>query len=105
MIVLGIIALLAALLFPVFSRVREKGRQTVCLSNERQLGLAFYLHAQDYDDYTALGADVWAGSLYPYVKNVDVFHCPSDPTDAHLKLLPPQQVSTGDASNPSDAPH
>jgi len=82
LVVIGIIAVLAALLFPVFMHVREKGQQTVCLSNERQLGVAFLLYTQDNDEYVPLGRDAWAAEIYPYLKAVDVFHCPSDNTSA-----------------------
>ena len=57
LIVVAIIALLAALLFPVFAKIRERGRQTVCLSNLRQLGLATALYAQDSDDRYPYGGD------------------------------------------------
>lgn len=80
LVVIGIVALMAALFFPVFSRVREKGRQTVCLSNERQLGVAILMYAHDNDDSLPPDYDAWAGCIYPYVKSVDVFHCLSDAT-------------------------
>ncbi len=57
LIVIGIIALLAAVLFPVFAKARARARQTVCLSNLRQLGLAFSAYSQDYDDQYPNGAD------------------------------------------------
>lgn len=88
LVVIGIIALMAALFFPVFSRVREKGRQTVCLSNERQLGVAFLMYTHDNDDSLPAVYDCWAGRIYPYVKNVDVFHCPSDATPSHPPYFP-----------------
>jgi len=50
LVVIAIIAILAAILFPVFARAREKARQTSCLSNVKQLGLAMLMYAQDYDE-------------------------------------------------------
>ncbi len=57
LVVIAIIAILAAILFPVFAQAREKARQTVCLSNERQLGLALLQYAQDYDETLPSGLD------------------------------------------------
>jgi len=59
LVVIAIIAILAAILFPVFARAREKARQTACLSNLKQLGLAFMQYAQDYDETFPCG--VWYG--------------------------------------------
>ncbi|GAB4461972.1 MAG: hypothetical protein OHK0029_28090 [Armatimonadaceae bacterium] len=50
LVVIAIIAILAAILFPVFAQAREKARQTVCLSNMKQIGLAFMMYAQDHDE-------------------------------------------------------
>jgi prepilin-type N-terminal cleavage/methylation domain-containing protein/prepilin-type processing-associated H-X9-DG protein len=80
LVAIAIISLLAALLFPVFSQVREKGRQTVCLSNERQVGIAFIMYAQDNDEIILPANQGWAGPIYPYLKSVSVFHCPDDET-------------------------
>ena len=92
LVVIAILGLLAAILFPVFAHVRENGRRTACLSNERQLGMALLQYASDYDsiwpsgspNVTSTGAIIshegigWAGQGYPYVRSAEVFHCPSD---------------------------
>ncbi len=86
LVVIAIIAILAAILFPVFARAREKARQTSCLNNQKQMGLATLMYAQDYDEtynlaYTvpSIGTRHWPHLLEPYVKNVNLFECPSDP--------------------------
>ena len=89
LVVIAIIAILAAILFPVFGRAREKARQTSCLSNLKQLGLAFMQYAQDYDEcfpllrtYTASGTFYYPWTLEPYHRNWQVWYCPSrDKTD------------------------
>src|SRR5947209_1641255 len=84
LVVIAIIAILAAILFPVFAQAREKARQTTCLSNSRQMGLGLTMYAQDYDETYPwaihLDADhnpAWGGLIFPYVKNLAVFQCPS----------------------------
>src|ERR1700693_459962 len=80
--VIAIIAILAAILFPVFAKVREKARMTSCLSNEKQLGLGVTQYVQDNDELFPSGnkgdGAGWAGQIYPYVKSVAVYHCPDD---------------------------
>jgi len=88
LVVIGLVALMAAIFFPVFSRVREKGRQAVCLSNERQLGVAILMYAHDNNDFLPPDYDCWAGRIYPHAKNVDVFHCPSDATPSRPPYFP-----------------
>lgn len=91
LVVIAIICLLAAILFPVFSRVRENARRASCQSNLKQLGLAFIQYSQDYDERLPLGMNVkpgpdspmdnrggWAGQVYPYAKSAQVFRCLSD---------------------------
>lgn len=81
LVVIAIIAILAAILFPVFSKVREKARQTSCLSNLNQLGLAFMQYTQDNDEYypgSIFFGQGWAGKIYPYVKSLGVYTCPDD---------------------------
>jgi prepilin-type N-terminal cleavage/methylation domain-containing protein/prepilin-type processing-associated H-X9-DG protein len=85
LVVIAIIAILAPILFPVFSSAREKARQITCVSNEKKLGLAFVMYATDYDDtypWDPQGVwqtgTHWAGRVYPYVKSTGVFSCPDD---------------------------
>jgi len=83
LVVIAIIAILAAILFPVFAKVREKARQISCLSNEKQLGLAYIQYEQDYDEFLPCGTNSgqgWAGQLYPYLKSSGVYTCPDDTT-------------------------
>jgi prepilin-type N-terminal cleavage/methylation domain-containing protein/prepilin-type processing-associated H-X9-DG protein len=110
LVVIAIIAILAAILFPVFAQAREKARAISCLSNQKQLGLAYMMYIQDYDEQFPLAfgvtaAGAWragnyipvppnwrpgssasyidhgnisfSGSIYPYMKNYDIFTCPS----------------------------
>ncbi len=70
--------MLAAILFPVFARAREKARQTSCLSNTKQIGTAMLMYAQDYDEIWAMREN-WREAVNPYVKNDEVFRCPSAP--------------------------
>jgi prepilin-type N-terminal cleavage/methylation domain-containing protein/prepilin-type processing-associated H-X9-DG protein len=100
LVVIAIIAILAAILFPVFAKAREKARQTQCLSNVKQLALAMQMYATDWDDtlplrvYTYAGSDPplpcrsdasegwnkcynWMWEISPYVRNRGLFRCPS----------------------------
>ena len=96
LVVIAIIAILAAILFPVFAKAREKARAASCLSNMKQLGLGIKMYVQDYDEkfmYDSYGPGVsyttpsgqiltnsymlWMFMVYPYVKNVQLFNCPS----------------------------
>src|SRR5205085_4778322 len=84
LVVIAIIAILAAILFPVFAQAREKARQAGCLSNLKQIGLAAQMYAQDYEERlpgTELGEGAgeyyWLEMLSPYTKNREIFHCPS----------------------------
>ena len=80
LVVIAIIAILAAILFPVFARAREKARQTSCLINVKQLQLAILMYVQDYDEmfptaYERNGR--WYTLIDPYVKNKQAWVCPS----------------------------
>jgi len=116
LVVIAIIAILAAILFPVFAQAREKARQTSCLSNLKQMGTAFMMYVQDYDERfpLAFGYDPglqanpaytfnhltpplwrasapvgspryniamqhWSNTIQPYIKNYDMYKCPSGP--------------------------
>lgn len=90
LVVIAIIAILAAVLFPVFAQAREKARQSSCLSNEKQLSLAFLGYQQDYDEtfptggvlaYNGGGIDTnnsWPKMVLPYIKTLSVYRCPDD---------------------------
>jgi prepilin-type N-terminal cleavage/methylation domain-containing protein/prepilin-type processing-associated H-X9-DG protein len=85
LVVIAIIAILASILFPVFSRARAKARQTACLSNVKQLSLAINMYTQDYDEMLVPSRHgsggggtglIWPAFLVPYVRNTQVFICP-----------------------------
>ncbi len=102
LVVIAIIAILAAILFPVFAKAREKARQTTCVSNLKQLGLAVRMYVQDYDErfpsslvggavpgsYSATNIAIMVAAerqnlgypnlLQPYIKNAQLFWCPDD---------------------------
>ena len=83
LVVIAVIAILAAILFPVFAQAREKARSISCLSNMKQLGTATYLYIQDYDETFPLDGhttneDSWVFNLDAYVKNKQILRCPSD---------------------------
>ena len=100
LVVIAIIAILAAILFPVFARARENARRTSCQSNLKQMGLGLAQYTQDYDENLPFGADapstsdgvayvdvanrgcvesqrIWTGKIQPYVKSYQIFQCPS----------------------------
>ena len=93
LVVIAIIAILAAILFPVFARARENARRSSCQSNEKQLGLGFLQYVQDYDEmYPIVGQGLtantfgvssngWASILQPYLKSKQILQCPSEPNE------------------------
>lgn len=112
LVVIAIIAILAAILFPVFAKAREKARQASCLSNMRQMGTAIRMYCQDYDEHYPLfgyaipgfsvpgaggsadgsNVNMWRFYLMPYVKNYQIFICPSgtftgNPADPGQQLM------------------
>lgn len=126
LVVIAIIAILAAILFPVFAKAREQARKTACLSNMKQIGLALYMYAQDYDEvlpkrrpcdgpgtnfavcsptYEARPdgnayEQTWKNLLNPYIKNRDVYRCPSNDAAKHGTYV--QSIKTGDGVNVED---
>jgi prepilin-type N-terminal cleavage/methylation domain-containing protein/prepilin-type processing-associated H-X9-DG protein len=76
LVVIAIIAILAAILFPVFARAREKARQITCTSNHKQMGLAFFMYNADYDEMYVTNPQ-WKTKLQPYIKNTQINYCPS----------------------------
>lgn len=96
LVVIAIIAILAAILFPVFAQARDKARSAACLSNTKQLGTAMIAYIQDYDEmiprnafadpgrvvegahFTDCSTPRWYDVIYPYIKNDQVYNCPSD---------------------------
>jgi len=83
LVVIAIIAILAAILFPVFARARSRGQQAACLSNLRQIGYAFKQYNDDYDGRympaAAPAVDSFVVLLRPYIKSSEIFLCPSGP--------------------------
>jgi len=85
LVVIAIIAILAAILFPVFAQAREKARMTTCVSNMKQIGTSLMMYVQDYDEtypYIRFKNDatyVWRNAILPYLKSKDVLACPSNP--------------------------
>ncbi len=84
LVVIAIIAILAAILLPVFARARENARRSSCLSNTKQLGLAALQYTQDYDERLPVSIDTaapqtyWFQQIQPYLKSNQVLFCPSD---------------------------
>ena len=119
LVVIAIIAILAAILFPVFARAREKARQTSCLNNQKQLALALHMYVQDYDEKMLLSyyhtpTVRWYVALAPYLKNTQIFRCPSlNTTKTHPdygynawalgwgNTLPPRLVALSDIEYPA----
>ncbi len=97
LVVIAIIAILAAILFPVFAQAREKARQTACLSNTKQIATGIMMYVQDFDETYPLGyfasspgtpANTWYRLVYPYYKNVGMLTCPSETTTPQYAGVP-----------------
>lgn len=103
MVVVAILCLLAAILFPAFNHVRSLGRRTTCASNLKQIGLALNQYAQDNRFYPIIdfqahsntnACSPWADKIFPYVKSERIFECPSSQYGAYRSDCP--------ATDPSD---
>jgi prepilin-type N-terminal cleavage/methylation domain-containing protein/prepilin-type processing-associated H-X9-DG protein len=109
LVVIAIIAILAAILFPVFAQARERARMTACISNMRQIGNGLMMYVQDYDEtypycrfhgtdaMLSSHAYVWRNALRPYLKSLDVLGCPANP---YSRTIP--GVSTAGNSTPKN---
>jgi len=112
LVVIAIIAILAAILFPVFSRAREKAKQTACVSRLRQLGLALHMYASDYDE--AFPVEPFCGNphprpgqlldgVMPYMKSRHMFYCPSAPAIESWASLPKDYYEPGSPAGQPDS--
>lgn len=118
LVVIAIIAILAAILFPVFAQAREAARKTSCISNLKQIGMATQMYCQDFDeqlqgyancaggpyvfpDGTSSACELWWHPLWPYMKNQQARNCPSSPQKANGGYWPPG----GYAANPWALPY
>jgi len=116
LVVIAIIAILAAILFPVFAQAREKARQATCISNMKQLALAYLMYAQDFDEVlprrdngdtipTKVPRDPTPGQsngmVYPYLKNLGVLVCPTE-SDREMWVEPNREDLLSPAMSPED---
>lgn len=102
LVAIAIVAVIAAILFPVFTSVRERGRRTVCQSNLKQIAIAMQQYVQDNNAAYPVAVRYegpnlyaeWPVAIFPYVKNLQVFRCPdhphgnADPPDTNVNYLP-----------------
>jgi prepilin-type N-terminal cleavage/methylation domain-containing protein/prepilin-type processing-associated H-X9-DG protein len=111
LVVIAIIAILAAILFPVFAKVREKARAIACVSNEKQIGLAFTQYIQDNDEKFPCGNFTttngnhlgWVGQVQSYTKSNGLFRCPDDPDTASAIGAPVSYSFNNNLANLSQA--
>lgn len=109
LVVIAIIAILAAILFPVFAKARERAKRTTCANNLKQIGTAIQMYGNDYDSYL-FPQMVWntvydppintLRAYHPYIKSVDIFRCPADgsngePKDYRYKVNPNDLLTNG----------
>jgi prepilin-type N-terminal cleavage/methylation domain-containing protein/prepilin-type processing-associated H-X9-DG protein len=133
LVVIAIIAILAAILFPVFAQSKEAAKKTTCLSNMKQIGLGVQLYLGDNEDrmfyrsgsansrsglITTVNANRWWNLLVPYLKNTDIYRCPSDsdPTPSkdlnngtsilrsYISIFPAESLTATSIENVVDTP-
>lgn len=92
MVVIAIISILASILFPVFSKAKDKARSTACLANLKQIGTAAIMYTQDWDqtfplawntEYNGTWVNTWRHGVQPYIDNYDIYTCPGQPDFAY----------------------
>ena len=97
LVAIAIIAILAAILFPVFARARENARRSSCQSNLKQIGIGVIQYTQDYDENFPLALVTpgfgWAAVIQPYIKSTQLYQCPSDTKEPNAT---PTQVGYSD---------
>jgi prepilin-type N-terminal cleavage/methylation domain-containing protein/prepilin-type processing-associated H-X9-DG protein len=119
LVVIAIIAILAAILFPVFARARENARRSSCQSNLKQIGLGLLQYTQDYDEQLAstyyypdgvtnaswysnnTNVYKWMDAIYPYVKSEQIFDCPSADTAGSYKYTYYKNLPSGGPTSPA----
>jgi prepilin-type N-terminal cleavage/methylation domain-containing protein/prepilin-type processing-associated H-X9-DG protein len=106
LVVIAVIALLAAILFPVFAKARENARRASCQSNLKQIGLGLLQYIQDYDEVLPSAAygttdknnesyTRWQDVIYPYVKSEQIFNCPSHTSTSGYRAFKAQTAPSG----------
>ena len=101
LVVIAIIAILAAILFPVFAQAREKAREITCVSNAKELGTSMMMYTQDFDELYPLAVtwgnpwSDWSDTIQPYMKSWDIMYCPSGTT----KRMPNSWYAAGPQYN------
>ncbi|MCX6362371.1 MAG: DUF1559 domain-containing protein [Armatimonadetes bacterium] len=114
LVVIAIIAILAAILFPVFARARAMARKTSCLSNLKNINMGMQMYTQDYDERFPFwnwgnraatpSSTFWAPAIMPYVKNTSVFQCPDDVLEWNTPADWTRDVVDGGAGDPFRTP-
>jgi prepilin-type N-terminal cleavage/methylation domain-containing protein/prepilin-type processing-associated H-X9-DG protein len=106
LVVIAIIVVLAAILLPVLSQARAKGRQAKCISNLKQIGAALIMYADDHDGYYTRGqyypwtsVHLWSDAIQPYLRNTDILKCPSQGSDRYGYGYNIAYWGTGDAKD------
>jgi len=106
LVTIGIVAVIAAILFPVFATVRERARRTTCQSNLKQIAIAMQQYVQDNGGTYPSNPNDWAYAPYSYLKNVGVFRCPDHAPDEIIEqfgleppiILPNHSILEGETS-------